>query len=98
MVALLASSIAWQAASRPTLRRSSGEGLLMLLDGYTVSGERAILERMTKLRGALSQIQGGFECAERAPFDDGWTPEDAPQPELKTQVTLERARSIISRN
>ena len=56
---------------------------------------------MTKLRGALSQIQGRFERAERAPFDDGWVEgekeEDLPPP-LATSVTEERARSIISRN
>jgi DNA repair photolyase len=53
---------------------------------------------MTKLRGARSQIQGRFETAERSPFDDGWTPDDEPAPELKTTVTEERARSIISHN
>ena len=55
---------------------------------------------MTKLRGALSQIQGRFEKAERAPFDDGWTEaeKDDEPPPLATSVTEERARSIISRN
>ena len=53
---------------------------------------------MTKLRGALSQIQGRFENDARTPFDDGWTPDDEPAPELRTTVTEERARSIISRN
>jgi DNA repair photolyase len=50
------------------------------------------------LRGARSQIQGRFESAAREAFDDGWTPEEQRQIELKTQVTLERARSILSTN
>ena len=52
---------------------------------------------MAKLRGALSQIQGRFESAERAQFDDGWTPEERIAP-LETRVTEEQARSIIARN
>jgi len=53
---------------------------------------------MSKLRGALSQIQGRFEHAERAPYDDGWPQEDEAPPALPTEVTEERARSIIARN
>jgi DNA repair photolyase len=51
-----------------------------------------------RLRGALSQIQGRFETVEREAFDDGWTREDEPLEPLQTTVTIERARSIISRN
>jgi DNA repair photolyase len=53
---------------------------------------------MTKLRGALSQIQGRFETEARSPFDDGWTPEEETAPPPETTVTEERARSIIARN
>ena len=53
---------------------------------------------MTKLRGALSQIQGRFEPEARSPFDDGWANDDEPAPELATTVTEERARTIIARN
>ena len=49
-------------------------------------------------RGALSQIAGRFETEARDPFDDGWAREDEPLEPLKTTVTVERARSIISRN
>jgi DNA repair photolyase len=49
-------------------------------------------------RGALSQIAGRFETEARDPFDDGWAREDEPLEPLKTVVTVERARSIISRN
>jgi DNA repair photolyase len=50
------------------------------------------------LRGARSFVQGRFESALREPFDDGWTPEERDERPLETQVTIERARSIISRN
>jgi DNA repair photolyase len=53
---------------------------------------------MTKLRGALSQIQGRFETAERSPFDDGWANEEQTGDPFRTEVTEERARSIIARN
>jgi DNA repair photolyase len=51
-----------------------------------------------KLRGALSSIAGRFETAAREPFDDGWAREDEPAPQPDTQVTEERARSILARN
>ena len=50
------------------------------------------------LRGARSFVQGRFESVARETFDDGWTPEEPDQRELKTRVTIERARSIVSRN
>jgi DNA repair photolyase len=50
------------------------------------------------LRGARSFMQGRFETAAREPFDDGWTPEEQKAVELKTSVTIERARSIVSHN
>jgi DNA repair photolyase len=53
---------------------------------------------MTKLRGALSQIQGRYETAERSPFDDGWANEEEIASPVPTTVTEERARSIIARN
>ena len=49
-------------------------------------------------RGALSQMQGRFETVERVEFDDGWSRDDEPLEPLKTVITVERARSIISRN
>ena len=53
---------------------------------------------MTKLRGALSHIQGRFETEARSPFDDGWAGEEKTQETFQTTVTEERARSIIARN
>src|SRR3989304_2460132 len=53
---------------------------------------------MTGLRGARSQIQGRFETAARAPYDDGWTQDEQTDAPIRTTVTEERARSIVSRN
>ena len=53
---------------------------------------------MTKLRGALSQIQGRFDTTERSTFDDGWSAEEKNSNSIQTSVTEERARSIIARN
>jgi DNA repair photolyase len=50
------------------------------------------------LRGARSFIQGRFESVAREEFDDGWTPEEKSASELKTEVAIERARSILSTN
>ena len=55
----------------------------------------------TRGRGAASRVAGRFETREVRGEDDGWGSvydgmDDAPSP--RTQVTIERARSIISRN
>src|SRR4051812_10659416 len=106
-VELLVKSMAWQAASNPTLR--------WVLFIYTVSALRwrcAILgdEPMAKdadgemkgettyMRGARSFMQGRFETVAREPFDDGWEPDEKDERPLETQVTIERARSIVSHN
>ena len=51
-----------------------------------------------KGRGAISNPAGRFESQHRQAFDDGWLTEDIDLPPLKTTVTAEPARSIISRN
>ena len=43
-------------------------------------------------------MQGRFETIAREAFDDGWTPEEKDDRPLQTQVTIERARSIVSHN
>jgi DNA repair photolyase len=43
-------------------------------------------------------VQGRFESVAREAFDDGWTPEEKDTRELKTMVTIERARTIVSHN
>src|SRR5256885_4618005 len=53
---------------------------------------------ITFMRGARSFMQGRFETVAREAFDDGWTPEEKDERPLETQVTIERARSILSHN
>src|SRR5215217_7379048 len=50
------------------------------------------------MRGARTFMQGRFETVEREVFDDGWTPDEKDERPLQTQVTIERARSIVSHN
>ncbi|HZR69378.1 MAG TPA: PA0069 family radical SAM protein [Burkholderiales bacterium] len=49
-------------------------------------------------RGARSFVPGRFEKEAREAFDDGWTPGEREATRLKTTVTEERARSILSHN
>lgn len=66
-----------------------------------------------KGRGAVSNMQGRFERDQREVFDDGWggapeeaprtaeaapSAEEAPLPPLRTEVHIERARSVLTRN
>src|SRR5258705_3342486 len=53
---------------------------------------------ITFMRGARSFMQGRFETVARESFDDGWTPDEKEERPLQTQVTIERARSIVSHN
>ena len=50
------------------------------------------------MRGARSFVQGRFESEAREAFDDGWTPQEKEATALKTTVTIERARGIVSHN
>jgi hypothetical protein len=53
--------------------------------------------RLKGRRGALSNASGRFEQEARAREDDGWDlPEDLPA--LRTEVTRESAKTIITRN
>ena len=49
-------------------------------------------------RGAVSNPRGRFEKTAHESFDDGWNLEDAPQPHAATQLFIDHARSIITRN
>ena len=51
-----------------------------------------------KGRGAASNHEGRFESLAHTVEDDGWHREDVATPRPPTIVTVERARSIISRN
>ena len=49
-------------------------------------------------RGAVSNASGRYEPTSREAFDDGWTEADGEPKPLRTELTAERARKIISRN
>ena len=49
-------------------------------------------------RGARSNASGRYEAQGREAFDDGWTPDDVEPVKLKTTLTAEKARVIISKN
>ncbi|MDF2901564.1 MAG: nitrogenase cofactor biosynthesis protein NifB, partial [Phenylobacterium sp.] len=49
-------------------------------------------------RGARSNASGRFESQAREAFDDGWTLEDPEPAQLKTTLTAEKAKTIISKN
>src|SRR5690349_8937629 len=53
---------------------------------------------ITFMRGARSFIQGRSEPAARESSDDGGTPDERDGRPLQTQVTIERARTIVSHN
>src|SRR4026207_1924481 len=62
----------------------------------TVSGDHGAAH---KGRGATLNPEGRFESDEREAFDDGWdTPREDEPGRPRTIVTVERARSIITRN
>jgi hypothetical protein len=60
-------------------------------------GDAVVLEDRRRGRGAGINPSGRFEAEARVGFDDGWGSSEA-LPALKTTVTVEKARSIITRN
>ena len=60
-------------------------------------GDRLVDSDRRRGRGASSNPSGRLEAFQRETFDDGWTADEAPEP-LKTEVTVERPRTIITRN
>jgi DNA repair photolyase len=54
--------------------------------------------KLVRGRGAASNASGRFESLTREDFRDGWTEEDEPAAPLRTTVTPEKSRSIITRN
>jgi DNA repair photolyase len=60
-------------------------------------GDRLAESDRRRGRGAASNPSGRLEAFQRETFDDGWTADEAPAP-LKTEVTVERPRTIITRN
>ncbi len=60
-------------------------------------GDRLVDSDRRRGRGAASNPTGRLEAFQRETIDDGWAPGEAPEP-LKTEVTVERPRTIIARN
>ena len=52
----------------------------------------------TKGRGARTNASGRFEPVVHEVFDDGWTAEDETPAPLRTTLTPEHARTIITKN
>jgi len=51
-----------------------------------------------KGRGARTNASGRFEPVVHEAIDDGWTSDDTTPPPLRTTLTPEHARTIITRN
>jgi len=60
-------------------------------------GDRLVDSDRRRGRGAASNPSGRLEVFQRETIDDGWAADEAPEP-LKTEVTVERPRTIITRN
>lgn len=56
-----------------------------------------VRETARKGRAAVSNRSGRFETTQRSAFDDGWLDEGEEPPRLKTEVAIDRSKSIISR-
>ncbi len=55
-------------------------------------------KRIHRGRGAGSNLDGRFADTQREGFDDGWGESEQALPPLATEVSVDRARSIIARN
>lgn len=73
-----------------------GLGIAHGTAGADFVGTPRVVARL-KGRGTASNPEGRFELTRTEAFDDGWPREDDPQ-RPATEVTSERAKSIISRN
>jgi DNA repair photolyase len=60
-------------------------------------GDRIVGDERRRGRGAATNVTGRFETAKREDFDDGWGALDE-LPPFKTEVILEKAKTIITRN
>ena len=60
--------------------------------------ESRLPTRSRKGRGAVTNATGRFEPHSRAAFDDGWGTQDEEPPQLRTTVTEERPKTVITKN
>lgn len=54
--------------------------------------------KVTKGRGAVANTAGRYAKTLHQAEDDGWFHDGEPEPNPRTTVTEERARSVLSRN
>ncbi|VXC76259.1 DNA repair photolyase [Massilia sp. 9I] len=66
------------------------------VDEQPMLGPRPLAAR--KGRGAVSNLQGRYEVNGREEFDDGWERDEDEASTIRTVVTDEHAKSILSRN
>ena len=66
------------------------------LDEQPMLGPRPLAAR--KGRGAVSNLQGRYEVNGREEYDDGWERDEDEPAHVRTVVSDEVARSILSRN
>lgn len=66
------------------------------VDEQPMLGPRPVVAR--KGRGAVSNLQGRYELNGREEFDDGWARDDDATAAIKTVVTDEHAKTILTRN
>ncbi|MFO1147718.1 MAG: PA0069 family radical SAM protein [Alsobacter sp.] len=80
---------------KPTPRNATRAENFQVGDGREPAGRVEPARR--RGRGTVTNATGRYETELRESFDDGWGSE-AELPPVRTQVTEERARSIITRN
>ncbi len=66
------------------------------VDEQTMLGPRPLAAR--KGRGAVSNLQGRYEVNGREEFDDGWERDEEEAASIKTVVSDEIAKTILTRN
>lgn len=69
-----------------------------MVDGIDEQTEGDLQKRPRKGRGAVSNHSGRFEALAKEAVDDGWGTVDEELPPLRTTLTVDTARTIISRN
>jgi DNA repair photolyase len=76
---------------------SPGERVVVARQLGVNFGDRIVADDRRRGRGAATNVSGRFESVQREEVDDGWGALDE-LPPFKTEVILEKARNIITRN
>lgn len=83
-------------ADRAAFSRA-GEAGTELANGLITNSQLRVQERRARGRGSAVNPSGRFEVFSRTDIDDGWQTIDE-LPAFKTEVTVERAKTIITKN